>query len=508
MMITAPLTLLLALAFPSDPVDLARVHHGQHGPAILRSFAELLEIPCVASDLPGVTRTARWIAKEFVDRGAEMNIITQEGVPPIVIGRLDAQVDPDAARTIGVYVHYDGQPVDPTEWTSPPWTPTLMTAAREAGGVERPFPKDGEAIDPEWRVYARAAGDDKAPLIALLAAIDAMEHLGTRQSNLVFLFEGEEEAGSPHLADYLDMPTVRPWLEADLWMICDGPCHQSRRPQLVFGVRGITGFELTVYGASRYLHSGHYGNWAPNPGHRLARLLATMKDDDGRVLVDGFYDDLVPAEEIGPSLRRALATIPPFEDELRRELGLRTSEAANAPYLERMLLPTLNVRGLASATVGETARNVIPTTATASIDVRLVKGCAPVEMRARVRRHIEKQGYLVLDRDPTDAERLEHDLIAKMTGAGGYRAVQTRMDDPEAEWLIRTTRQAAGEDLVLMPILGGSLPLYLFEEKLGAPLVIVPIANHDDNQHAPDENMRIGNLWYGIELMAAVMATK
>ncbi len=491
---------------PAPPVAAARAHVAAHGPAIVRSLAELLEIPCVADDLEGTTRTARWIARAFAGRGAEMNVVGRDGVPPLVVGRLDATEAPESARTLGVYVHYDGQPVDPTEWTFGPWTPTLTTKALEAGGVARPLPEDGEPIDPEARLYARASGDDKAPLVALLAAIDALEAAGLpRRSNLVFLFEGEEEAGSPHLGDYLDDPRVRPWLDADLWLICDGPCHQSRRPQLVFGVRGITGFELTVYGASRHLHSGHYGNWAPNPGHRLARLLASMKDDDGRVLVDGFLDGVLPP---GEAVARAAATIPPFEDALRAELGLKESEAGDAPYLERMLLPSLNVRGLKSATVGRTARNVIPTTATASIDVRLVKGQDPAAVRERIRRHVEERGYLVLDRDPTDAERLAHARIAKMTGAGGYRAVQTSLDHPQAEWLIETTRLAAGDDLVLMPILGGSLPLWLFEEKLGVPLVIVPIANHDDNQHAPDENLRLGNLWYGVELMAAIAATR
>ncbi|MCB1575743.1 MAG: peptidase dimerization domain-containing protein, partial [Xanthomonadales bacterium] len=167
----------------------------------------------------------------------------------------------------------------------------------------------------------------------------------------MFLFEGEEEAGSPHLERYFHL--LRDRLRADAWLICDGPVHASRRPQLVYGVRGITQLEITVYGATRTLHSGHYGNWAPNPAHRLARLLASMKDDDGRVLIEGFYDDVAPVE----GLARAQATLPDFDDALRAELGLAETEAADAPYLERMLLPSLNVRGMQSATVGETARN-------------------------------------------------------------------------------------------------------------------------------------------------------
>ena len=190
--------------------------------------------------------------------------------------------------------------------------------------------------------------------------------------NLNFFFEGEEEAGSPHLGDLFDR--IRDLLAADLWLFCDGPVHQSRRPQLVFGARGIAELEITVYGAVRDLHSGHYGNWAPNPAFELARLLASMKDDDGRVTVAGFYDSLTPPE---PAVAAAIAALPPFDDALRRELGLAATEANDAPYLERLLLPSLNVRGLASAGVGDAARNVVPATATASLDLRLVPGKDP-----------------------------------------------------------------------------------------------------------------------------------
>ncbi len=406
-----------------------------------------------------------------------------------------------AKRTLGIYAHYDGQPVVPSSWTSPPWSPTLRSGALEAGGEPLPLPGEGEPIDPEWRIYARSAGDDKAPIAALLAALDALREAGASPtSNLRLLFEGEEEAGSKHLGRYLADHRER--LEVDLWLICDGPVHPSRRPQLVFGVRGYTGLEITVYGAIRPLHSGHYGNWAPNPAMELARLVGGMKDADGRVLVDGFYDSTrAPAE----AERRAIAKLPSPDEALRRELALAATEAGGAPLAERILLPSLNVRGLAGGAVGDEARNVIPTEATASIDVRLVPDNDPAEMLDRIEAHVRRQGFHVV-REPPDLDtRRSHPRIARIVRDEGYPAARTPVGLPAVRPVAAAVERAAGEAPLLVPTLGGSLPLHLFTERLGRPIVIVPIANHDNNQHAPDENLRIANLWYGIDLMGELL---
>ena len=238
----------------------------------------------------------------------------------------------------------------------------------------------------------------------------------------------------------------------------------------------------------------------------LAQLLASMKDDDGRVTVAGFYDSLTPPE---PAVAAAIAALPPFEDALRRELGLAATEANDAPYLERLLLPSLNVRGLASAGVGAAARNVVPATATASLDLRLVPGEDPGAMLDLVEAHVRRQGYFIVRAEPTMEERLAHPRIARLDRRPDYPAVRTRLDDPAAAWVRAQAERVAGDhQLILMPILGGSLPLYLFRDKLAAPIVIVPIANHDDNQHAADENLRLGNLAYGIELAAVLISAE
>ena len=453
--------LLASCVSAQDGVPAAKAWRGAHGPAILREFTALLELPNVSADRPNVRRNAEHIRSMFEARGCEMEVVEIEGANPIVLGTLRAEFP---TRTLGVYVHYDGQPVVPAEWTDPPFEPTLRTAAIEDGGERRALPVDGEAIDPEWRLYARAAGDDKGPLIALLAAMDALQAAGVaRTTSLVFLFEGEEEAGSMNLGQYLEAHKER--LAADAWLIFDGPMHQSRRPQLVFGVRGITGFDLTVYGATRSLHSGHYGNWAPNASMMLARLLASMKDEHGRVLVEGFYDTVEP---LGEAERAALATVPNVDAALKSELGLARTEG-DARLEERLLLPSLNIQGLFGGAVGKGARNVIPSQATAAVDVRLVLGNEPRDMLDKIEAHVRAQGYHVVGDEPDLKTRRAHPRIARLVRRGGYVAVRTPLDSPIASRLAAAVERASGEQAILMPSLGGTLPLYLFVETPGCP---------------------------------------
>ncbi len=482
-----------------SPVDIVRAYREAHGAQILGDFRRLLAMPNVASDSIGINRNAAYIRDALAELGVQAELLRVPGAPPIVYGEL---LVPGATRTLGVYVHYDGQPVNESRWSHGPWTPTLYAGALEDGATPRPFPDAGEEIDPEWRIYARSAGDDKAPIGALLPVLRAFREAGiSPTSNLMFFFEGEEEAGSARLRQYLEINRDR-LDEIDVWLFFDGPVHQSRRPLLTFGVRGVTGMEVTVYGSTRPLHSGHYGNWAPVPGQMLAQLLATMKDDEGKVLVEGFYDTVEPLGELE---RAALRDLPDYDEVLKRELGLVRTEGGGASLAERLLLPSLTVRGLASANVGALARNVIPATATAALGIRLVKGNDPEHMKDLVEAHIEGQGYHIVRQDPDQETRLRYEKIAKVRRSGGYPAARTAMDLPIVQQVVRATRRAAGDDLVLFPALGGSLPLYLFTDVMAKPALIVPIANHDDNQHAADENLRIANLWYGIDLYAALL---
>lgn len=473
---------------------------------ILREFVELLSLPNVASDRDSVRKNAAHISEMMRRRGLAPRLLEASNAeaPPVVYGEWNT---PNASRTVVFYAHYDGQPTDPRKWrASEPWRPTLRTAPLESGGEVVAMPAEGATINPEWRLYARSASDDKAGVLAILTAVDALKATGARPSaNLKFFFEGEEEAGSPHLADILGRN--KELLRADAWIICDGPVHQSGRKQVVFGVRGDTNVDVTVYGARRPLHSGHYGNWSPNPAMLLARLLASMKDDAGRVTIKGWYDDVEP---LGEAERRAIAEAPAFDEELRRQLGIARAERVAPSLLEAINLPSLNVNGLTSAETGALARNVIPTTATAVLDLRLVKGNDYRRQVERLRAHIRAEGFHVTEGEPTDEERMKHPLIARVVHReGGYNAQRTRMDLPVSQAAVAAVQTVSRDPVVRMPTLGGSLPLSIFEEALGArALLTVPIANYDNNQHAEDENIRLQNLWDGVEIMAALMTMK
>ncbi len=495
---------VLALSAPAkaDPefaVAVARVYHKENGARIVREFADLLSLPNDAADSANINANAAAIAAQFADRGFRMELLRHGNAPPLIYGRREVR---GAKRTIAIYVHYDGQPTEDANWTHPPFQPVLYTDAIANGGRRLAMPADGARLNPDWRLYARSAADDKAPIAALLAALDALKTVSLDlSSNIVLVFDGEEERGSPNLDDYL-LKHKNKFRDVDLWLFCDGPTHQSGRPQLVFGVRGVTGMDVTIYGPDRGLHSGHYGNWAPGPGWRLARLLASMKGENDRVLIDGFYDS---GEKLNVGDYAAIAEMPDVDEALRVEFGLAATEAGNASLAERIMLPALNLKGLESAEVGDQARNVIPPSATASIGVRLVKGNDPQAMLDLVEAHIRKEGYHIVREEPDAAIRRTYPLIAKVTREGGYRAVRTPLDAPGIDDLVTSLRLAAGDNLILNPGLGGTLPLYVFEDISDAPIVILPIANFDNNQHAADENIRLGNLFYGIEAYAAVL---
>ncbi len=482
-----------------------REYRQKHEQQILNEFVDLLSIPNVAADQPNIRKNAALILQMMKRRGLNPRLLEADSpdAPPVVYGEFTT---PGVKRTLILYAHYDGQPTDPNQWTgSEPWRPVFRSASLEAGGRILPKSTTAGTIDPEWRIYGRSASDDKAGVMAILTAFDAVRAQGTSlTSNLKFLFEGEEEAGSPHLAEILRRH--QQLLQSDAWIICDGPVHQSGRKQVVFGVRGDTNVDLTVYGAKRPLHSGHYGNWAPNPALTLARLLSSMKDEAGRVTIAGWYDDVEP---LGEAERRAIAEAPEFDDELKSQLKLATTDGAGKSLLEQINLPSLNINGMSSGDVGTLARNIIPTSATAVLDLRLVKGTDYRRQFERLLAHIRKQGFHVFDRDPTDDERRQHPLIAKVVHRnGGYNAERTRMDLPVSLAVIEAVQSASSERIVKLPTAGGSLPLSIITENLKTVTITVPIVNYDNNQHAENENLRLQNLWDGIETYAAILTMK
>ena len=490
---------------PLSPAQVAqevRVYRIDNEDRIVRELTEFLSIPNVASDTQNIQKNAARLVEMLEARGIETHLLPIGGRGHVVFGKL---MVPEAQRTVIFYAHYDGQPVDPATWTDgKPFEPALRSAAIEAGGKRIPFPepkgKKPAAYEDDWRIYARSSSDDKSPIVALLAALDALRArnipLGV---NLKVIFEGEEEAGSPNLERTLDLH--KNLLGGDLLITADGPVHQSGRPLVFFGNRGDIGLDITVYGPVRALHSGHYGNWAPNPAMELSRLLASMKDVNGHVSIDGYYEDVTPLTDAD---KKAIAELPDNDAELERELGIAKPEGGGRKLVELLQEPSLNIRGLRSAYVGDRAQNVVPDQAEASIDARLVKGEDPQKKFEQIAGFIRKQGYYVIDREPTIEERRTHPLIAKIVNEGGYRASRTPMDLAVSKKLVEVMEGAAGPT-VKMPTLGGTAPMYIFED-LGLPVIGVPIVNADNHQHTSDENLRLGHLWRGMEIYGAILA--
>ncbi len=490
----------VSTAAPQDAgAAAARAYHRHHQHDIVRELVELLSIPNIATDTPNIRRNAEMLKRMLEKRGVTVRLLPIEGRGPVVYGELRV---PGAARTVLYYCHYDGQPTDASRWTdSKPFEPALRTDAIERGGMKTPFPEPGMRYEDDWRIYARSASDDKSPIVAILTALDALRTAGIPLAhNVKFLLDGEEEAGSPNLENVVN--AHRALLAADLLITADGPVHQSGRPLLFFGNRGVMDIAITVYGPVRPLHSGHYGNWAPNPAMRLAQLLATFKDAHGRVLVEGFYDDATP---LSPREQKAVAALPDNDAALMRELGFTRPEGGGKKLAALINQPSLNIRGLRSAYTCEQSQNIVPTEAVASLDCRLVKNIDPKKQFDRIVAHVRKRGYYVTGAVPTAEERAKYPLLARVEYGGGYPAARTSMDLPAARALVRVAEAGLGEPVVQMPTLGGSAPMYIFEI-LKMPVIGVPIVNHDNRQHSEDENLRLGHFWRGIELFAAVLA--
>jgi len=485
------------LAAADDTTSRVRAWRMDHEKQILLELFDFLSIPNVASNTADIKRNADALVRMLEQHRFAPETISAGG-PPLVVAERRL---PNVRRTITLYFHYDGQPVDPAEWTyEGPFRPVIV-AAHEPAGRTITLASWQDAIDPEWRVYARSASDDKSPIVAFLAAIEALDSENIAlTSNIRVIVEGEEEAGSPHLdaalRDHADK------IRGDALVLVDGPRHASDRATVSFGARGIMNALITVYGPSRDTHSGNYGNWAPNPALALARLLASMKDDNGRVTIDGFYDDVVPltAEE-----RKAIDEIPDVAPVLLKAFGFAKPESPDRLEL-RHNLPALNINAIeAGGGIGGQGRTIVPATASARLDLRFVKAVDPSKQFERLVNHIRKQGYFLVEKDPDEATRAAHPLIASVSRIGGYPAGRTAMNVPIARAITKAVSDAAGGQIVRLPTIGGSAPFYLFSDVLEVPTIGLSIVNFDNNQHGANENLRIKNLWEGIETMAAIL---
>jgi acetylornithine deacetylase/succinyl-diaminopimelate desuccinylase-like protein len=490
--------LLAAPAFASNLHQDVDAYRAAHERAIIARLDALTRLKSVAADPAGIVAAAARLKGLLAARGFKTEEFTAPGgSPPLVFG---SYTSPGATRTVLFYAHYDGQPVTPSKWSSNPFVPVMRKGPLGAARVD--WKTAATPFDPQWRLFGRAVADDKTSITSFLSAFDALKAAGRKPSvNLKVIWEGEEEAGSPHLATILKAHAAK--LHADLLIIGDGPVHQSRRQSLYFGARGAMDMEATVYGPLRPLHDGHYGNWVPNPAVMAANLIAQMRDDDGRILIPGFADNVRPltADE-----KTAIAKLPPVEDTLKAEFGIGRSEGSQGLTASTMR-PALNVRGLRSGEVGDAAKNAIPTEAVISVDFRLVPNQTPRGVRARVEAFLRAKGWTIVRGNPDAATRRAHPYLIKLVWGHGYPGYRSDMSSTTARAVIHAADAATGKPVAVLPMMGGSVPIYLFHNLLKMPVVGLPVVNHDDSQHAPNENIRLKNLWDGIDIYAAMMGS-
>ncbi len=485
-----------AVADVAPAVAAAERHVAAQEAAIVDELRGLLVLPNVASSDADIRANADLLVSMLERRGVDAHILETPGAPVAVFGE---RTTPGATRTLLFYAHFDGQPVGPeAAWITPPFEPTLRAGRAEDGAAVIPWPDARHPLPDDSRIYARSSSDDKGPIVALLAALDALDAAKIPLSaNLKFFLEGEEEAGSPNLARTLE--THRNLLGSDLWLFGDGPIDPRGLPRIALGARGVMGFRLTVYGPATSLHSGHYGNVAPNPGARLAALIASMRAEDGRLLVDGLAAP--PPSPAAVELAKTAFDTPG----MLTAAGIGAAESG-LDYGASILRPSLNVTQLLYGGAGA-QRNAIDAEATAGFDLRFVPGMTVAAARAAIEAHVRAQGYVLLGAPPTAEDRLRHAKLARFDwGGDGYPAAMSSPEEPGVARVMAVMKEATDDAVRIAPLMGGSLPIAPIGTVLGTPFVIVPIVNADNNQHAPNENLRMKEFRRGIALYAALLA--
>ncbi|HSB64620.1 MAG TPA: M20/M25/M40 family metallo-hydrolase [Thermoanaerobaculia bacterium] len=506
------LALLAALgagALPAPGALPAGLDDAAIAAAAVASFPEYLELLSLPNDSirpADVQRNAAWLESAFSRRGFAARQLENKG-RPLVFAAYGGNRAPK--KTVLFYIHFDGQPVVPSQWAQKdPWRPVVKRRGADGKWTEvdrAELLKIG--FDPELRVFARSSSDDKGPITMFLAVFDLLRAKKIDPAiNVKVLLDSEEEVNSPGIASVVAGNAAL--LAADGVVLLDGPVHATGRPTISFGNRGVVTATLTVYGPRAPLHSGHFGNWVPNPAMRLARLLASMKDEEGRVAVPGWYarTNLTDAD------RKVLAEVPDDEAALKKRVGIAAPEKVGATYQESLQYPSLNVRGLASAGVGEKAANIVPQDAVAELDLRTTVESDPEFLLDLLKKHVEAQGFHLVDKEPTEDERARWPRLAALHAHLPAEAARQPFDSPIGRWASSATVKAwegagANTQLVRIRMMGGTLPTHEIVGPLKAPFVQVPVVNPDNNQHAYDENLRMGHYLSGMRTMAGLLTT-
>jgi len=467
--------------------------------ASLARLRELLSLPNDAHYGDDIRKNIIWLQQAFEKRGFSVRFVETAGQPLMLAERETL----GASKTALIYLQADGQPVDTSKWhqTSPYDAVLKQKVGSEWTMVD--WPKIATELNPESRVFARSASDAKGPIAMVLAALDSMKKNNFKSAlNMKFVLDFEEELGSPHLSKAVK--DNQEDFSADFLMIFDGPRHLSNQPTLYFGARGIANLTLKVFGPKKPQHSGSYGNYAPNPALLLAGLLASMKDEKGRVTIPGFQDGIKISEQD----RRILEATPDDETAILTSLGIHSPDRVGSSYQEAMQYPSLSVLGLHSGWVGDQTRTIIPATAKAELDIRLVPEKDPEVLIGLLRNYIESKGYYIISgKEPSDGERQKHARLISFDHSVSYGAFRTPLDGPEAKWLVKTLQQAFMMEPVQIRMVGGSIPIAPFVSELKIPAIGVPTVYLENNQHAPNENLRIGNYIDGIQTFLAIFTS-
>lgn len=465
----------------------------------LPMYRELLSMPNVSDNAEDIEKNVVWCEKAFAARDFTTTRIETPTVPLLLAERKVS----GAAKTVLIYLQLDGQPVDASRWfQKDPFQPVLKRA-KENGEMEIISWDKAATFNEDWRIFARAASDAKGPVAMFLASLDAIaSYKRSPNFNMKVIMDFEEELGSPNLPQAVK--DNQELLKADMLIIFDGPMHLTNKPTLSFGARGISTIELTTYGPIVPQHSGHYGNFVPNPALRLSRLLASMKDEEGRVTIPGFYDGI----EIDAATEKLLKAVPDDEEIMAKRMQINGFDQVGSYYQESLQYPSLNIRGMQSGWINEKVRTIIPAWAKAEIDVRLVLESDPEGLMRLIKKHVESQGFYVVDHIPTQAERMKYPKIAQFTYKVSYQSFRTDFNSVVGIWLQKAITHAYGEAPIMIRSMGGSIPISPFVTTLGIPAVSVPTVNRDNNQHSPNENLRLGNYRDGIKTMMAVLLEK
>jgi len=466
-------------------------------PQVLRTHRDFARLPNVASQTADMKKNLDWVTKAFTARDFAVRLLPSSTLPVFLA---EKTIDPQA-KTLLIYFHLDGQPADPANWEQDnPFEPVLKAEQSPGKWTAIDWSSIDGDINPEWRVFGRATADDKAPIIMMLTALDLLQEQGLApHCNLKIILDPQEEAGSEAFLSTLQQ--YKADYAADYLLIMDGPAHPSNRPTLTFCCRGIAACDITVYGAKYPQHSGHYGNYAPNPIFTLSHLLASMKNEAGQVLIKDYYQGI----EIDEATRTLFASMPDNEAQTQKELFIHQPDAVGKSYQEALQYPSLNIRHIETSWKGPGVKTIIPEWVRAHLDVRLVKETDGSSQMEKIRQHIQHQGFLVLDREPTDLERLSHPKIATFITRRSINAFRTDMQTTIGEELTASIQRIFGQEPVKIRTMGGTVPIIEAVNVLEIPAIIVPTVNMDNNQHNPNENIRIGNIKDGIRTCLAIL---